>query len=62
MIDIIEEFNKLKQERSVLNYQIKFEELKSLMIVSHPTLTEAYFVSSFISGLNEELRPIVKML
>ena len=32
------------------------------MIVARPTLIEAYFVSSFISGLNEELRPTVKML
>ena len=30
--------------------------------VVHPTLDESYFVSNFISGLNEELRPIVKMM
>ena len=45
MTDVVKEFNKLKQQGSVLDYQIKFEELKSLMIAAHPTLTEAYFVS-----------------
>ena len=43
-------------------YQIRFEELKSLLIISHPTLDKSYFVSSFISGLNDELRPTVKMM
>ncbi|XP_052198354.1 uncharacterized protein LOC127805643 [Diospyros lotus] len=61
MADIIEE-NKLKQKGSVMEYQERFEELKSLMLNSHPTLTEAYFVLSFISGLNEELHPTVKMM
>ena len=43
-------------------YQLKFEELKSLMLILNPHLTKAFFVSSFISGLSEELRPMVKML
>ena len=29
---------------------------------AHPTLDEHYFVSSFLNGLNEELRLTVKML
>ena len=62
MIDLIEEFNKLKQVGSVLEYQTKFEEIKSLMVITNPTLSEAYFVSSFISGLSDEVRPTVKML
>ena len=62
MTDAIEEFNKLRQERSVVEYQILFEELRSLMWRSQPTLMEHYFVSSFISGLKDELRPIVKMM
>ena len=32
------------------------------MIISHPTLDESYFVSTFINGLNDELRCIVKMM
>lgn len=59
---VIEEFNKLQQEGSVMDYLVKFEELKSSMIIYHLTLNEAYFVSSLISGLNEELRPTMKMM
>ena len=62
MTNTIEEFNNLKQDGSVIEYQIRFEELRSLMMNAHPTLIEHYFVSSFISGLNDELRPIVKMM
>ena len=54
LVDVVEEFNKLRQE--------KFKELKSLMITLNFGLSEAYFVSSFISNLNKELRPMVKML
>ena len=56
------EFNKLTQEGTIQQYQVKFEEFKSLMINLNPGLSEAYFVSSYISSLNEELRPTVKML
>ena len=62
MSDIIEEFNKLKQASDVASYLRKFEELRSLMSGHDPHLTEAYFVSSFLSGLSEELRPMVKMI
>lgn len=60
--DVVEEFNKLQQERRVQAYQAWFEELRSIMVNLNPHLSEAYFVSSFMSGLNEELRPMVKML
>ena len=55
MRDIIEEFNKLKQEGTVQAYQLKFEELRSLMMVHNPHLSEEYYVSSFISGLGDEV-------
>ena len=61
-MDVIEEFNKLRQEGLINEYQTRFEELKSLLIISYLTLNEAYFVCSFISGLNDELRLIVKMI
>ena len=32
------------------------------MMNAHPTLTEDYFISSFINGLNDELRVVVKMM
>lgn len=61
IMDVVEEFNKLRKEGMVQSYQLKFEELKSLMLILNPHLTEGYFVFSFVSRLSEELRPIVKM-
>lgn len=55
MTDVVEEFNKIRQGGLVADYQRTFEELKALMLNHNPYLTEAYFFSSFISGLNEEL-------
>ena len=62
MSDVVGEFNKLKLEGSMIDYQVKFEELRALLRLSQPSLTEPYFVSSFISGLKDELRPIVKVM
>ncbi|KAL4385166.1 hypothetical protein GQ457_15G026180 [Hibiscus cannabinus] len=59
--DIIEEFNKLVQKTSVEDYQERFEELKPYMLQQNPHLEEIYFVSSFLSGLKEELRHKVKL-
>ena len=59
---MVEEFNKLKQVGSVMDYQLQFEKLKALMLNHNLYLMEAYFISSFLSGLNEELRPMVKVL
>jgi len=55
MANVVEEFNKLRQEGSVIDYQMKFKELRALLWISQPSITEAYFVSSFISGLKNEL-------
>ena len=57
MTNVIEEFNKLRQEGSV-----RFEELRSLMWSAQLTLMEHYFVSSFISGLKDDMRPMVMMM
>ena len=62
MTDVVEKFNKIRQGGSVAEYQRRFEELKALMLNHNPYLTKAYFVSNFISGLNEELKPMVKVL
>lgn len=60
--DVIEEFNKLRQKGTVEEYLIRFEELRALLTISQPMLDEAYFVSSFVSGLDDQLRLMVKML
>nr|XP_027120660.1 uncharacterized protein LOC113737665 [Coffea arabica] len=60
--DIVEEFNKLHQTGKVEEYQERFEELKVLMTMKNPHLSEEYFVSSFISGLKDEIKTMIKML
>nr|XP_027083907.1 uncharacterized protein LOC113706223 [Coffea arabica] len=59
--DVVEEFNKLQQKGTVEEYEEKFEELKTLMLIRNPRLDEGYFISSFISGLKDEIKPMVKM-
>ncbi|GMI90521.1 hypothetical protein HRI_002721400 [Hibiscus trionum] len=59
-MDVIDEFNKLIQKGTVEEYQDKFEELKPYIIQQNPYQEESYFVSSFLSGLKEELRHRVK--
>jgi len=61
MADVMEEFNKLKQEGTVVEYQVQFEE-PSMVCTVQPWLTEQYLVSNFISELREELQPMVKMM
>lgn len=62
MLDIIEEFNKLRQVGEVRAYLRRFKELRSLMVNHNPHFSEAYFISSFLSGLSDNLRPMVKMI
>lgn len=45
-MDAMEEFNNLRQKGTVLEYQMKFKEFKSLMLNRNPYMTEKYFVSS----------------
>ncbi|XP_071939819.1 uncharacterized protein [Coffea arabica] len=59
--DVVEEFNKLYQDLSVLAYQEKFEELRVAVMVKLPLLSKSYYVSSFLSGLKEEIKPAVKI-
>lgn len=60
--DIVKKFNKLVQERNVDDDVEKFEELKSLMSVLNLSLLESYYVSSFISGLKDDINPMLKIL
>jgi hypothetical protein len=60
--DIVEEFNKLMQEGDVDEYVKRFEELKSLMHSLNSLLPESYYISSFISGLKEDIKPMLKIL
>jgi hypothetical protein len=59
---VVEEFNKLTQEKSMEEYVERFEELKYLMSILNPSLPKSYYVSSFISGLKNDNRPTLKIL
>ena len=61
-LDEKEEFNKLTQNGTVLDYVERFEELKSVVVSRNSHLDEKYFISSFISGLKGELRPMVRLM
>ncbi|XP_039044642.1 uncharacterized protein LOC120184185 [Hibiscus syriacus] len=61
-IDVIDEFNKLTQLSSVEEYEAQFEELQPYLLQINPELGDEYFVSSFLSGLKEELKHKVKVL
>ncbi|XP_063942971.1 uncharacterized protein LOC108207610 [Daucus carota subsp. sativus] len=61
-LDEQEEFNKLVQTSSVIEYIEKFEELKAVLLSRNPHLDEKYFISSFISGLKMELKPMVRLM
>jgi hypothetical protein len=56
--DLVGEFTKLQQTSTVDEYQSQFEVLSNRT----PGLTEYFRVSSFISGLKEEVRIMVTML
>ncbi|XP_071932407.1 uncharacterized protein [Coffea arabica] len=58
--DIIGEFHNLKQTGSVAEYQEKFAELRDLLMTMDYGLTEDYFISSFLSGLKEEIRRVIR--
>ena len=51
----VEEFSKLSQLSTVLAYNEKFEELRSIVMIQVPELTESYCIASFLSGLKGEI-------
>lgn len=54
--DVVGEFHNLKQTGTVAKYQEKFVELRDLLMTMNYRLTEDYFISSFLSGLKEEVK------
>ncbi|KAH6769439.1 hypothetical protein C2S51_014775 [Perilla frutescens var. frutescens] len=59
---IIAEFNKLKHVGSYTKYVDKFEELRACMLMLNKgQFSEEYFIASFISGLGEEIQPLIHM-
>lgn len=52
----------MRQEGIVEDYQDKFEDIRVRMERFVPVLDEYYFLSGFIGGLRDEIRPMVRML
>ncbi|XP_027071813.1 uncharacterized protein [Coffea arabica] len=59
--EAIEEFNKLMQTGSVAEYLERFEQLKSMVMISLPGQPDSYYKSCFLSGLKEEIVSMVRM-
>lgn len=60
--DVVKELNKLMQDKNMEKYVEKILELKSLMNALNLTLPEAYYISSFFSGLKVDVRPMLKII
>ncbi|KAL0361149.1 UNVERIFIED_CONTAM: hypothetical protein Sradi_3799400 [Sesamum radiatum] len=56
---VVSEFNMLRQETTVHEYLIKFEELESHMLIFNKNLDETFIMMKFISGLKEEIKGYV---
>jgi len=56
IFDAVGRFHNLKQTYSVTDYVEKFEELMSLVKRNNPSLTDDYFVSSFVSSLKDNIQ------
>lgn len=60
-VNLVAQFNKLKQSGDVMSYTLQFEELKAFMVSDNRQLKESYFVQSYISGLKDEIAGMVEM-
>ncbi|PIN13524.1 hypothetical protein CDL12_13862 [Handroanthus impetiginosus] len=58
---IIGEFNKLQQIGIVTDYFEKFDDLRAHMLMFDKDFKESHFVTSFISGLKEEIKGFVSV-
>ncbi|XP_019170443.1 PREDICTED: uncharacterized protein LOC109166012 [Ipomoea nil] len=57
---VMEEFSNFKQWGSVVEFSDKYEEFKGLLLQSYPTLTDQYFLDSFVVRLKQQLRCFVR--
>lgn len=54
--EVIGQFHNLKQLGTVVDYVGRFEELVSMVKRTNPTLSETYYIRSFISGLKDHIQ------
>lgn len=62
MEDIVEEFMRIKQDGTTREYQDKFEEFRIKIEKIMPSLREECFLSVFIGRLNDDIRPMVRII
>ncbi|KAM7497180.1 hypothetical protein LguiA_021594 [Lonicera macranthoides] len=60
--NVVADLHELKQAGSVEEYQNKFEDLRNQVLEKESNMTETYFISAFIGGLQPELKNFVYML
>lgn len=61
-LNLLGKFKRIEQRGTVNEYLEKFEDLKTWVLIKHPTIPEEFFLGFFIEGLKEEIRHTVKML
>lgn len=61
-LNLLGRFKRIEQVGSVTEYLEKFEDLKTWVLIKHPTIPKEFFLGFFIEGLKEEIRHTVKML
>lgn len=54
--EVIAKFHGLRQTGTVTEYITKFEELLGLVKQDNPSLQDSYFITSFVSGLQEPIQ------
>ncbi|OIT37858.1 putative mitochondrial protein [Nicotiana attenuata] len=55
-------FKRIEQIGSVTEYLENFEDIKTWVLIKHPTIPEEFFLGFFIEGIKEEIRHTIKML
>lgn len=56
---LVAQFHRLRQTTSVQAYMQEFQEIRILLREDNTTLTEQYFIESFVEGLKEEVGKLV---
>jgi hypothetical protein len=54
--EVIGQFHSLKQVGTIMDYVDRFEEMVSMVKRHNPSLSDNYFIISFISGLKEQIQ------
>lgn len=60
--DVAEEIMRMRQEGTMEECQDKFEDIRIRLERLMPNPGESYFLSSFIGGLRDDVRPMVRMM